>query len=229
MEYIGRKKSLLILFLTIGLFLSAQASPSNKASQTSPNKELKVSTEFGLGVGARYNILTVQPISADFTPNIKMQTSYGAALQFRVNIGKHFGFQPEISYAFANLRIDDKTNDFSTKIKYSTVQIPLLLSFKVAMIRFNAGPVFTLMDSPYYFLTDSEGASQQQFMGGLYPTITYAAGVSAKLGKRTIIDIRYADQFYNKKTNAYTWSLNHKSQEFRMRTQSIQLRVGMVF
>lgn len=235
MGYIGRKKLLLALLLTVGLVISAQASSSSKSAQKSNNKkELKVSTEFGLGVGARYNFLTTQPVSADFSPNINMRMSYGAALQFRLNVGKFFGIQPEISYAYSNLRIVDDVHNFSTKINYSIVQIPVLLSIRVAMFRFNAGPVFTLMDSPYYFLKDSNGASQQQYMGALYPTVTYTAGVSMKIAKRTIVDIRYADQFCDRKvTNAYVWSLDQNeqadAQEFRVRSQSIQLRVGIVF
>ena len=69
----------------------------------------KVTTEFGLGIGARSNWFEVQPISQQFTPNINMQMSFGAALQFRLNIGRVFGIQPEISYAHAKLKISDPT------------------------------------------------------------------------------------------------------------------------
>lgn len=196
----------------------------------------KVSTEFGLGVGARYNWFNVVPISENFTPKMSMQWSGGAALQFRLNIGRTFGFQPEISYARSALRIDDKAaNNFSTKVKSNIVQIPLLLSFRAAMFRFNFGPVFTLMDEATYQLprTDDE-TIQQMHIGKIYPTITYTAGISVRFAKVMMIDVRYADQFKDiKSENQYIWTLDETKQpeamKFRTRTRSVQLRVGVVF
>ena len=235
MKCICGKHLILALFLAIGLTLSVQAaSPERQPVRKSKKKEVKLSTEFGLGIGTRYNIFSIHPASEAFTATMRMPMSYGAALQFRLNIGKHFGIQPEILYAYSPLKLDDNTNDFSTKIKYSIVQIPVLLSFKVAMFRFNAGPVFTLMDEPSYLLPGEDILTP---VGRLYPTVTYTAGVSVKLGKRTIIDLRYADQFCDKKVpNAYTCILAEKGgekqemvQEFRARIRSVQFRVGLVF
>lgn len=195
----------------------------------------KVTTEFGLGVGARYNWLDVQSTSNTFTPNISMKMSYGAALQFRLNIGSFFGIQPEISYAYSTIRIDDSTNKFSAKSKFNMVQIPLLLSFRIAMFRINAGPVFTLMDSPTYPLQSGEdGAVTQMPLGKIFPTITYAAGVSVKFAKCMILDVRYADQFTDIKShNSYIWTLDEakqpEAQTFRTRNRSIQLRIGYAF
>lgn len=234
MKYIWRKQLILALLLVIGLTLSAQAaSPEKQPVRKSKKKEVKLSTEFGLGVGTRYNMFSIHPASETLTAKMRMPMSYGAALQFRLNIGKHFGIQPEIVYAYSPLKLDDTTNGFSTKIKYSVVQIPVLLSFKVAMFRFNAGPVFTLMDDPSYLLPGEDVPAP---LGRLYPTVTYAAGVSVKLGKRTIIDLRYADQFCDKKVaNSYICKLGEGEQKteqeqmFRARIRSVQFRVGLVF
>lgn len=195
----------------------------------------KVTTEFGLGVGARYNWFEVQPISQPFTPNIKMQMSFGAALQFRLNIGRVFGIQPEISYAHAKLKISDPTYKLSTKVKSNLVQIPLLLSLRVAMFRINAGPVFTLMDSPTYLLVNpTDDSIVQQYLGKLYPTVTYTAGISVKFAKCVILDLRYADQFRDiKSENSYIGSLDKtkqsEAQRFRTRSRSVQLRIGYAF
>lgn len=234
MRYIWRKRLILALLLAIGLTLSVQAaSPEKQPVRKSKKKEVKLSTEFGLGVGTRYNIFSLQPASEAFTATMRMPMSYGAALQFRLNIGKHFGIQPEILYAYSPLKLDDNTNGFSTKIKYSIVQIPVLLSVKFAMVRINAGPVFTLMDDPTYSV---EGDDVPHMLGRLYPTMTWTAGVSVKLGKRTIIDVRYADQFYNKiGTNNYIRIIEQNGeviedkQEFRAHIRSVQFRVGLVF
>lgn len=210
---------------------SKQKSLKVKSSQAAP----KVSTEFGLGVGARYNWFEVQPVSSVFTPHITMKMSYGAALQFRLNIGRSFGIQPEISYAYSTLRISDNTNNFSAKAKFNMVQIPLLLSFRIAMFRINAGPVFTLMDNPTYQLADATNETIKLMpLGKIYPTITYTAGISVKFARCMMIDVRYADQFRNIQSfNSYIWTLDTTkqtdAQTFRTRSRSVQVRLGYVF
>ena len=238
----------LAIFATISLPLAAQTTSSQdkpiskmpkqqkqQRLQQQKKEQPKVSTEFGLGVGARYNWFDVQPLCSNFTPKLSMQWSGGAALQFRLNIGRSFGFQPEISYARSVIKINDETNGFSTKAKSNIVQIPMLLSFRAAMFRFNFGPVFTLMDEATYQLARADDESiQQMHLGKIYTAVTYAAGISVKFAKVMMIDVRYADQFVNAKSeNQYLWSLDENKQKeaqtFRTRTRSVQLRFGVVF
>ena len=235
MKYRGFKL-LTILMLALLLGAATAHASSHREKRQKTKQSPKVSTEFGLGVGARYNWLNVQPASSTFTPNITMKMSYGAALQFRLNIGKCFGIQPEISYAYSTLRINDKTNNFSAKSKFNLVQIPILLSFRIAMFRVNFGPVFTLMDSPTYPISSGEeGATITQMpLGKIFPTVTYTAGISVKFAKCMILDVRYADQFTNIKSyNSYIWTLDEtkqpEAQTFRTRSRSIQLRIGYAF
>ena len=215
-----------------GMVRVRSGSAAKDMGQKSP---LKVSTEFGLGVGARYNWMQVQPISEVFTPNITMKMSYGAALQFRVNIGKYFGIQPEISYCYANIKIKDSINKFSAKAKSNIVQVPLLLSLRLAMFRINAGPVFTLMDNPTYQVEGTEKDTYTQLnLGKIFPTVTYTAGISVKFAKCMMVDVRYSDQFCDiKSENAYIWTLDTtkqaEAQRFRTRSRSVQVRIGYVF
>ena len=239
MGYRGLRLAFLVLFVAMALPLVAQtSSPEKPVSKMPPQKKdrPKVSTEFGLGVGARYNFqFDVTPTCDNFTPTIKMPVSYGAALQFRLNIGRSFGIQPEISYARSTVKIKDEAHNFSTKAKSNIVQIPMLLSFRIAMFRFNAGPVFTLMDEATYQLPKAEDNSIQQMpLGRLYPTVTYAAGISVKFAKIMMIDVRYADQFIDTKAeNQYLWTLDQNkqatAQTFRTRCRSVQVRYGIVF
>ena len=251
MKYSGLKLALLVVAFAISITVMAQTAEPKKvvkkaAQQT---KTPKVTTEFGLGVGARYNWFTVQPEKPEiFTPKITMPVSYGAALQFRLNIGKTFGVQPEISYAYSRIRINDKkANSFSTKVKSSIVQIPMLLSFRIAMFRINFGPVFTLMDNTAYQLANkSDESIKQMTLGKIYPAVTYTAGISVKFASCMMLDIRYADQFPESKDrvdelikkdkywrNAYVWTLDAakqpETQYFRTSTRSIQVRIGYVF
>ena len=237
MKYSGLKGLLAVLFTMLSLTVGAQtSSPNNPVSKMPSQKgQPKVSTEFGLGIGARYNWLQTLPTNGDFTPNISMPVSYGAALQFRLNIGRTFGIQPEISYARSTIRINDKTNNFSTKAKSNIVQIPMLLSFRIAMFRLNFGPVFTLMDEATYQLARADDESiQQMHLGRLYPAVTYTAGISVKFARIMMLDVRYADQFTNTKAeNQYIWTLDQnkqpQAQSFRTRSRSVQLRYSIVF
>ena len=210
-----------------------------KAEKDSP----KVSTEFGLGVGARYNFqFNVTPLCENFTPKISMPVSYGAALQFRLNIGRSFGIQPEISYARNQMKITDHQDgkEMNIKAKSNIVQIPLLLSFRIAMFRINAGPVFTLMDENSYQLAKDETEYQQMPIGRLFPSVTYAAGISVKFAKVMMLDLRYADQFrgdwatkLDKRENQWVWTLDTNkqaaAQTFRTSCRNVQLRFGVVF
>jgi hypothetical protein len=204
----------------------------------------KVSTEFGLGVGARYNFqFNVTPLCENFTPKLTMPVSYGAALQFRLNIGRSFGIQPEISYARNQIKITDHQDgkEINVKAKSNIVQIPMLLSFRAAMFRFNFGPVFTLMDEATYQLADASDESIKQMpIGRLFPTVTYTAGISVKFAKVLMLDLRYADQFrgsemdkIDKRENQWVWTLDTtkqpKAQTFRTTSRNVQLRFGVVF
>ncbi len=245
MKFKGLKLLCLIILSVATMPLMAQTSTKATSTTSSQDKpiskmekkrdKVNVSTEFGLGVGGRYNWFQVMPISEGFTPKMTMQWSGGAALQFRLNIGRSFGIQPEISYARSKVRIKDGTNEFSTNAKSNLVQVPLLLSFRIAMFRINFGPVFTLMDDTTYQLTRTEDEGlQQMHLGKLYPTVTYTAGISVRFAKVMMIDVRYADQFKDiKSENQYIWTLDEnkqkEAQSFRTRSRSIQLRLGVAF
>lgn len=221
------------------------SSPEKPISKMKSQKEApKVSTEFGLGVGARYNFqFDVTPMCENFTPTIKMPVSYGAALQFRLNIGRSFGIQPEISYAHSVLKISGKHNNntYDRKVKSNVVQIPMLLSFRAWRFRFNAGPVFTLMDNTSYMLSVPDEINYKSMtIGPIYPTVTYAAGISVKLGQIIMLDLRYADQFrgewaekLDKRENQWLWTLDTSkqatAQTFRTSCRNVQLRFGVVF
>lgn len=228
------KSILLAIFVLSATSLMAQTTPSQP----------KVTSEFGLGAGARYNFFKVEPLSTGLSPNMTMNWSGGAALQFRLNLGRSFGFQPEISYAGAKLRISDGSGMglYDVKVNSNIVQIPMLLSFRAAMFRFNFGPVFTLMDNTKYQLVDTDNTIKNMTIGRLYPTITYAAGISVKFAKVVMLDFRYANEFPtnskgtfigNKLENSFLWTLDTQKQaeawKFRTHTQSVQARLSVVF
>lgn len=195
----------------------------------------RVSTEFGLAVLGKYSFIDVVPVDA-FPHKITTNFGVGASLQFRVNFGRYFGFQPEVQYAFSILKFRSTNGAHSPiKVKDNLVQMPLLLSLRLGIVDINFGPVFRLMDNNNYVLTNPADKSTQQLrIGNIMPLVTYAAGVSVKLPKNMVIDLRYMGQFKDiKSANEFLWTLDQTKQEkaerFRTRNSSIQLRFGFIF
>lgn len=211
---------------------SVKIEPPKKSKSSSSEKPKRdkplVQTEFGLGVGLQYpwmKVMKPDDMTAVFAPRL----GFGAALQFRIGIGKVFGIQPEVTYSYSTIKIEDTQHDLKVKARSNLVQMPILLSIRAAMFRFNAGPVITLMDNPYYTISGDKA-----YMGRIYPTVTYAAGVSVKFAKCMMIDLRYAGQFKDIRAhNEYIWTFDETQQpeamKFRTRNSSIQFRFGYVF
>lgn len=195
----------------------------------------RVTTEFGLAVLGKYSFIDVVPVD-EFPHTVTTNFGVGASLQFRVNFGRFFGFQPEVQYAFSILKFRSTNGAHGTiKVKENLVQMPLLLSLRLGIVDINFGPVFRLMDNNNYLLTDPADKSTQQLrIGNIMPLVTYAAGVSVKLPKNMMIDLRYTGQFKDiKSTNEFLWTLDQvkqpKAEKFRTRNSSIQLRFGFIF
>lgn len=258
MKHIGLKLLFLVLAMTTALPLVAQetSSPENpvskmpkqqkqKKEQKDQKKEApKVTTEFGLAAGGLYNFMEIVPVSENFTQKIsgpfgdKMEGNLGAvaALQFRINIGKWFGIQPEIFYSYSTLRFTGPEYKEAIKVKCNLVQMPVLFSLRAAMFRFNFGPVFTLNDNPTYQLADTDSTIKTMPLGKLHPTITYTAGIGVKLGQRILLDARWASQFKDiQSQNEFFWSLDESKQaknqpiKFYTRNSTVQVRLGVVF
>ena len=195
-----------------------------EAATTKKRKPIPVTTELGLLGGVSYpwmRAMRPEGMTASFSPTVVV----GGTLQFRVDIGKVFAVQPEVIYNYSVIRITDESHGVSAKVKCNTVQMPLLLSVNIAMVRINVGPVFTLMDSPYYMLQ-----SEKIEFGRLFPTVTYTAGVAVRIVKHLVIDLRYYGQFGERKShNAYVYNPEITATEFKTRHSSLQLRVGYAF
>lgn len=143
----------------------------------------KVRMEWGVGVGGSYTgIRSISTSDVVLRPRIGFSGHFDMA----VCIGRNFAIETEIGYEGASIKA--KTEDLSRKVRTRTVDIPLLLSLRLAnsRVRISAGPLFTVMSKAEY--TEN---SETRFFGPVYPTWNLAAGIGVGLSRHFIIEARY--------------------------------------
>lgn len=179
-------------------------------------------TEFGVVAGvnqpfAKFNMGSSQS-------SISQNTGFTAGIHMGLRIAGIIGIQPEILFSHNKLNIKDKTQNFTSDIKCNTVQIPLLLSIRLAIVRLNVGPVFTVMDNPTYL--DRRG--EKVLFGPLYPTISYSAGASVCILKKILIDARIMSGF-KAMENCLSYDVLQQSSYIKTTMFNAQLKVGILF
>ncbi len=123
------------------------------------------------------------------------QLGWNAAFVSRIRItaiGKgSFGMglylQPEIVYSQNGYKMQEPGEDV-TKISMRDVDIPVLLSFQLAVVRVQAGPVFNVMHK-----TPTQRGNVD--FTSIRPTIGYALGASVDIWKGLVLDGRYNGNF----------------------------------
>ncbi|MEM9835583.1 MAG: porin family protein [Bacteroidota bacterium] len=159
--------------------------------------------EFGLKAGLTTESLQGEQLqlSGEGIDNIMLaieDAEYGiqAGLFLRLPLGEKVFLQPEFTFntAQANFRLNDpeQNETFIFKEKYSFVDVPLLLGYKLGFLRVAAGPVAHLYFENGSDLTSREGwnTALDQF------NIGYALGGAIDIGKITF-DVRYDGNFSN--------------------------------
>jgi hypothetical protein len=141
-------------------------------------------------------------------------------------LGAGLFFQPEIVYSQNNVKLKghyntggDEVIPYDAKIRMQTVDVPLLLSAKVSIVRVQAGPVFNLMNN---FTTVS---GNMEFDPGRAP-VGYVVGASVDILGLTI-DGRYHGEFKQLRSsikNGSTWHDGIKGS-----LSSWSLGVGIMF
>ena len=174
----------------------------------------KVRMEWGVGVGATYTGL-----SHVSTNMVELKPRFGIAGHFdmALRIGRNFAIETEIGYEGASIKA--ATPMTSHKVRTTTIDIPLLLSVRMAnnRVRINAGPLFTVMSRAEY----TEGG-ELMFFGPAYPTWNVAAGIGVGITRHCIIEARY---IYGLKDNINQFG----GVEFSTRTYRITAGVTMFF
>ena len=181
-----------------------------------------VRTEWGVVAGVHHPLARFS--MGDSSAKLKAQTGFTAGVHMGLRIVGVLGIQPEILYSYNKIALTDEAQKFKTDIKCNTLQVPVLLSLKAGLVRFNVGPVFTLMDNPTY--ADRKG--EKVMFGRLYPTVSYSAGVSVSLFKRLLIDARVGGGF-KAMENCLSYDIATEGSYIKTTMFNAQLKVGILF
>lgn len=113
-------------------------------------------------------------------------------------LGLGLFLQPEIVFSQNNYRIqqiwDDGTRGELSRIRFQSVEVPVMLSFKISILRIQAGPVFCAM---YKNDTRSGGIN---FIPRR-PLVGYGVGASVDIVAGLVLDGRYNGQFKKLQNN----------------------------
>jgi hypothetical protein len=206
------KKQIVAIILTALFVVSAGSAAAQKGVQIgvrsgifSQNMELKLADALTKG-------------------NAKMGWNAGLVSRIRVVgfgsgvLGAGLFIQPEVLYSQNTIKIEP-VKGFEASFKMQTVDIPVLLSVKVSIVRVQLGPVFNVMHKSPSNLADFDITVEK-------PTTGFAVGASVDLGS-LVIDGRYNGQFKEFQNSLDTGSNVYESIKGNLSSWSLGL--GLMF
>ncbi|MBB6003060.1 porin family protein [Arcicella rosea] len=151
---------------------------------------------FGIKGGVNFSQLKTdfesQSVGANLKQSLDTKTGYVGGVYFR--IGKTFFVQPELIFSAKggslNLLKSGSSTDYETvKIDYTSLDVPLLIGYKLGPLRINAGPVasFKVSNSISDDLKNYSSNIGDSFKNASYG---YQAGAGIDLGSLSV-DLRY--------------------------------------
>ena len=164
--------------------VEAQAHMPSYDSFPAETSQPKVKMEFGIGLDATYtNIADVATDIVGISPRI----GFGGHFDMAVCIGRNFAIGTEIAYQRGKAKISDVRDNIYT-LKTRTIDVPILLSLRVANqhLRFDVGPMFTVMSKAQYDI-----AGETREFGPMYPTWNLVGGVGVCIGRHFVIEAKY--------------------------------------
>lgn len=181
-----------------------------------------VRTEFGVVAGVDHPVAKFDMASS--SAMLKANTGFTVGVHMGLRIAGILAIQPEVLYSYNKIALNDEKRGFSTDIKCNTVQIPVLVSLRLGLVRLNIGPVFNVVDNPTYLDRNSE----KVLFGPLRPTLSYAAGVSVCLLQRLLIDARVSSGF-KAMENCISYDAKSEGEYIKTTMINAQLKVGVLF
>lgn len=206
--------------------IEAMAQHDSHSIYSIESQRKKIYTEWGIGIGGVYTGITSLSTSE---VALKPRFGFQGHLDMAVCFGRNFAIETEIAYEGGS--IDAKYGKLERRIKSRGIDIPLLLSLRLAdnRIRLSAGPLFTVMSSTEYTVDGST-----YYFGALAPTWNLAAGIGVRLGRHFIVEARYIyplQETLNQFGGSAQTSNKGESTgaEFNMRSYKISAGVSILF
>ena len=161
-----------------------------------------------------------------FNNNSANQTGYVFGVYAR--IGRKFFIQPEVLFSTKGGKIDilqgGSGSPVSVDVKFSQIDIPILLGLKVGPLRLNAGPMASLNISQNTALGDALKVYTSQNINKTIQEASfgYQAGVGLDIGSFNV-DLRYEGSL----SNVSQLNLQNNAQ-FNSKVSLWQLSLGLV-
>ena len=150
---------------------------------TIQSQRRRIYTEWGIGIAGVYT--GMYELS---TTDVRISPRFGfqGHVEMSVCFGRNFAIETEISYEGGTM--DVATEDIEHRIRTRTLDIPVLLSLRMAggRIRLSAGPQFTVLSKGEY----TEGGDVRLY-GPVSPTWNVAAALGIGLSRNFILEARY--------------------------------------
>ena len=220
------KKGLFIVSVIAMLLAGAGVGAAKEGGSEGKHKgsRVRIGTEWGVAAGISYPWMKFDIPEEHPGLGIDPRLGFSAGVHIAVKFGNHLALQPELIYNYTPIRITD--GNFKARVKSQTLQVPVLFSARLSILRLHLGPVITLTDNPSY--KDNDG--EKVMFGRVYPTLSYTVGVGVCLLRRLLIDLRYNGRF-NRTENCISYNHSDPSQTYYVNTstQNLQLKIGFLF
>ncbi len=180
------------------LILAAIILSAGSAAAQQKNDRQSPRVQFGLRAGVFSQDIQLKKMSEIMTDaKLGWNAAFVARLRLTAVGTNTFGLglylQPEVVYSQNNYKIQPKGGEV-TRISLRDVDVPVLLSFQIAIVRIQAGPVFNVMHK-----TPTE--SGEADFSSIRPTVGYAVGASIDIFKGLVLDGRFNGNFKQMQDN----------------------------
>lgn len=175
-----------------------------------------------LGILAGINYPTAKLCEGPAQLDLRSKVGFRGGLSFDLNFHKNFFSRAEVLFNFTRIELNDPSHRFTSKLKSTSIQIPLLIGVRFGAFHILCGPQFNVLDDPKY-----DVCGERTLFGRIYPTVSYTAGIGVTFLKRLIVDLRY-NGLFNRLTNNYSYDLKH-SEEIKTRCDGLSIGIGFIF
>lgn len=176
--------------------------------------------EFGVKAGMNASRFKISKTNF-FSEAGRARTGYHAGLFSRVYL-MNMHVQPELVYNWNCYELESALagNGTQARAKVQTLEMPVLAGFNLLFVRFQAGPVFNVMNK-----TSDVAGKRIQFGEIMKPTVSYSAGVGIDLMKLSF-DVRYNGMFTKKELHAWDET---QSYDFKANFGGWMFSLGYIF